>query len=103
MSLIRFGTSFLGAIRVIGDIFTAHQVGTNLPVTTKKMSMDEQPEEYLINDILVMRASHHANMLYRLVPLQEPALGCDGIYGGSHTYRRYSSKLDDSRQNRGSE
>jgi p21-activated kinase 1 len=62
-SLIRFGIFFLGAIRVIGDMFTAHQVGTNLPVTIKKMNMDKQPEEYLINDILVMRASHHTNII----------------------------------------
>jgi p21-activated kinase 1 len=44
-------------------MFTAHRVGTNLPVTIKQMNMDEQPEEYLINDILVMRASHHANII----------------------------------------
>jgi p21-activated kinase 1 len=44
-------------------VFTAHEVGTNLPVTIKPVDMDEQLEENLINDILVMRASHHANIV----------------------------------------
>ena len=44
-------------------MFTARQVGTNVPVTIKQMNRDEQPEEYLINDILMMRASHHENII----------------------------------------
>lgn len=49
--------------RAHGDVFTANQVGTNISVVIKKMDLDKKPAKYLINDILVMRASRHANII----------------------------------------
>ena len=45
-------------------MFTAYQVGTNLPVAIKQMDLDKQPKkDLIINEILVMRASRHANIV----------------------------------------
>ena len=47
-------------------MFTAHQVGTNLPVVLKRMDLDHQvKKDLLINEILVMRASksRHENIV----------------------------------------
>ena len=50
--------------RASGGVFTAYQVGTNLSVAIKQMDLDEQPRKYLIiNEILVMRASRHQNVV----------------------------------------
>ena len=50
--------------RASGGVFTAYQVGTNLSVAIKQMDLDEQPKKYLIiNEILVMRASRHQNVV----------------------------------------
>jgi p21-activated kinase 1 len=47
-----------------GGVFTAWQVGTNLSVAIKQMDLDKQPRKDLtINEILVMRASRHANIV----------------------------------------
>ena len=45
-------------------MFTAYQVGTNLSVAIKQMDLDKQPKkDLIINEILVMRASRHANIV----------------------------------------
>ncbi|KAI0299264.1 kinase-like domain-containing protein [Russula brevipes] len=45
-----------------GIVFNAYQVGTNLSVAIKQMDLDRQPKkDLIINEILVMRASRHAN------------------------------------------
>ncbi|KAI9464832.1 kinase-like domain-containing protein [Russula earlei] len=45
-------------------VFTAYQVGTNLSVAIKQMDLDKQPKkDLIINEILVMRASRHANIV----------------------------------------
>ena len=45
-------------------MFTAYQVGTNLPVAIKQMDLDKQPKkDLIINEILIMRASRHANIV----------------------------------------
>jgi p21-activated kinase 1 len=47
-----------------GGVFTAYQVGTNLSVAIKQMDLDKQPKkDLIINEILVMRASRHANIV----------------------------------------
>lgn len=46
-----------------GDVFTAYQVGTILCVAIKQMDLDKQPKKDLINEILVMRASRHPNIV----------------------------------------
>jgi p21-activated kinase 1 len=47
-----------------GGVFTAYQVGTNLSVAIKQMDLDRQREkDLIINEILVMRASYHANIV----------------------------------------
>ena len=47
-------------------MFTAYQLGTNLPVGIKQMDLDKykQPKkDLIINEILVMRASRHTNIV----------------------------------------
>jgi p21-activated kinase 1 len=45
-------------------VFTAYQVGTNLSVAIKQMDLDKQPKkDLIINEILVMRASRHTNIV----------------------------------------
>jgi p21-activated kinase 1 len=45
-------------------VFTAYQVGTNLSVAIKQMDLDKQPKkDLIINEILLMRASRHANIV----------------------------------------
>jgi p21-activated kinase 1 len=45
-------------------VFTAYQVGTNLSVAIKQMDLDKQPKkDLIINEILVMRASRHQNIV----------------------------------------
>ncbi|KAI0063979.1 Pkinase-domain-containing protein [Artomyces pyxidatus] len=47
-----------------GGVFTAYQVGTNLSVAIKQMDLDKQPKkDLIINEILVMRASRHPNIV----------------------------------------
>lgn len=51
-------------IRASGGVFTAYQVGTNLCVAIKQMDLDKQPKkDLIINEILVMRASRHPNIV----------------------------------------
>jgi p21-activated kinase 1 len=45
-------------------VFSAYQAGTNLSVAIKQMDLDKQPKkDLIINEILVMRASRHANIV----------------------------------------
>ncbi|KAI0046551.1 Pkinase-domain-containing protein [Auriscalpium vulgare] len=47
-----------------GGVFTAYQVGTNVSVAIKQMDLDKQPKkDLIINEILVMRASRHPNIV----------------------------------------
>ncbi|KAA1469009.1 Pkinase-domain-containing protein [Dentipellis sp. KUC8613] len=47
-----------------GGVFTAYQVGTNMSVAIKQMDLDKQPKkDLIINEILVMRASRHPNIV----------------------------------------
>jgi p21-activated kinase 1 len=51
-----------GLCSASGGVFTAYQAGTNLLVAIKQMDLDKQREkDLIINEILVMRASYHAN------------------------------------------
>jgi serine/threonine protein kinase len=51
-------------IRASGGVFTAYQVGSNLCVAIKQMDLDKQPKkDLIINEILVMRASRHPNIV----------------------------------------
>ena len=55
-----------GVCSASAGVFTAHQVGTNLPVVLKRMDLDHQvKKDLLINEILVMRASklRHENIV----------------------------------------
>src|SRR6266404_5231789 len=53
-----------GSCSASGGVFTAYQVGTNLSVAIKQMDLDKQPKkDLIINEILVMRASRHANIV----------------------------------------
>jgi p21-activated kinase 1 len=53
-----------GLCSTSGGVFTAYQVGNNLPVAIKQVDLDKQPKKDLIVDeILVMRASRHANIV----------------------------------------
>ena len=50
--------------RASGVVFAANQVGTNLSVAIKQMDLDKQPKkDLIINEILVMRASRHQNIV----------------------------------------
>jgi len=45
-------------------VFTAYQVGTNLSVVLKQMDLDKQlKKDLIINEILAMQASRHANIV----------------------------------------
>jgi p21-activated kinase 1 len=45
-------------------VFTAYQVGTNLPVAIKQMDLDKQPKkDFLINEVLVLRTLRHENIV----------------------------------------
>lgn len=47
-----------------GGVFTAYQVGTNNAVAIKQMDLNKQPKkDLIINEILVMRASRHPNIV----------------------------------------
>ena len=47
-----------------GGVYTAYQVGTNISVAIKQMDLDKQPKkDLIINEILVMRASRHPNIV----------------------------------------
>ncbi|TFK51796.1 Pkinase-domain-containing protein [Heliocybe sulcata] len=47
-----------------GGVYTAYQVGTNLCVAIKQMDLEKQPKkDLIINEILVMRASRHPNIV----------------------------------------
>ncbi|KAK9474534.1 kinase-like domain-containing protein [Dipodascopsis tothii] len=47
-----------------GGVYTAYQVGTNLSVAIKQMNIEKQPKkELIINEILVMKESHHQNIV----------------------------------------
>jgi p21-activated kinase 1 len=45
-------------------VYSAYQVGTNLPVAIKQMDLEKQPKkDLIINEILVMRSSRHPNIV----------------------------------------
>lgn len=47
-----------------GGVYTAYQVGTNVSVAIKQMDLEKQPKkDLIINEILVMRASRHPNIV----------------------------------------
>ncbi|EJD46620.1 Pkinase-domain-containing protein [Auricularia subglabra TFB-10046 SS5] len=47
-----------------GGVYTAYQVGTNMSVAIKQMNLEKQPKkDLIINEILVMRASRHPNIV----------------------------------------
>ncbi|THH27118.1 hypothetical protein EUX98_g7062, partial [Antrodiella citrinella] len=47
-----------------GGVYTAYQVGTNISVAIKQMDLEKQPKkDLIINEILVMRASRHPNIV----------------------------------------
>jgi p21-activated kinase 1 len=57
-------TFFPGVCSTSGVVFAAYQVGTTLPVAIKQMDLDKQSRrDLIINEILVMRASRHANIV----------------------------------------
>ena len=53
-----------GSCSASGGVFTAYQVGTNLSVAIKQVDLNKQPKkDLIINEILVMRASRHTNIV----------------------------------------
>jgi len=45
-------------------LYIANQVGTTISVVIKQMDLDKQPKkELIVNEVLVMRALHHANIV----------------------------------------
>jgi p21-activated kinase 1 len=53
-----------GSCSTSGGTFTAYQVRTNLLVAIKQMDLEKQPKmDLIINEILVMRASRHTNIV----------------------------------------
>jgi p21-activated kinase 1 len=61
---IFFFSPVLSTCSASGGVFTAYQVGTNLSVAIKQMDLDKQPKkDLIINEILVMRASRHTNIV----------------------------------------
>lgn len=47
-----------------GGVYTAYEVGTNASVAIKQMNLEKQPKkELIINEILVMKGSKHANIV----------------------------------------
>ena len=57
--------SLWGLCSTSARVFTANQVGTNLPVVIKQMGLDKLNGRMVINEILVMRASEsrHENIV----------------------------------------
>lgn len=53
-----------GLCSASGVLFIANQVGTTISVVIKQIDLDKQPKKELImNEVLVMRALHHANIV----------------------------------------
>ena len=53
-----------GVCSTSGIVSAAYQVGTNFPVAIKQMDLDKQSRrDLIINEILVMRDSCHANIV----------------------------------------
>ena len=53
-----------GLCSASGGLFTAYQVEANISVAIKQKDLDKQlKKELLINEVLVMRASRHANIV----------------------------------------
>lgn len=47
-----------------GVLFTANQIGTTTSVVIKKMDFEKQPKkDIIVNEVIVMRALHHANIV----------------------------------------
>ena len=47
-----------------GGVYTAYERGTNRCVAIKQMNLEQQPKkDLIINEILVMKDSHHANIV----------------------------------------
>ena len=63
--VLRFGFEWrLRPHSASGGVYTAYQVGSNLSVAIKQMDLDKQPKkDLIINEILVMRASRHPNIV----------------------------------------
>lgn len=50
--------------RASGGVFIAHTNNSDLPVAIKQMNLEQQPKkELIINEILVMKASQHKNIV----------------------------------------
>ncbi|KAI0704159.1 kinase-like domain-containing protein [Earliella scabrosa] len=66
-NLVKIGAGVQGSVTgpsASGGVYTAYQVGTNLSVAIKQMDLDKQPKkDLIINEILVMRASRHPNIV----------------------------------------
>ena len=63
-AILLFTFYSLNVCSASGGVFTAYQVGTNLSVAIKQMDLDKQPKkDLIINEILVMRASRHSNIV----------------------------------------
>ena len=59
-----FGVVLKHSCSASGGVYTANQVGSNLSVAIKQMDLDKQPKkDLIINEILVMRASRHPNIV----------------------------------------
>ena len=53
-----------GLCSASGALFIANQVGTTVSVVIKQVDLDKQPKkELIVNETLVMRALHHANIV----------------------------------------
>lgn len=62
--MFRIGITFTPPHSASGGVYTAYQVGSNLSVAIKQMDLDKQPKkDLIINEILVMRASRHPNIV----------------------------------------
>jgi p21-activated kinase 1 len=56
--------SLWGSCSASAGVFTSYRVGTNLSVAIKQMDLDRQPKkDLIINEILVMRALRHTNIV----------------------------------------
>jgi len=62
--VVRLGIPLTPPCSASGGVYTAYQVGSNLSVAIKQMDLDKQPKkDLIINEILVMRASRHPNIV----------------------------------------